>query len=353
MKKTIILLMLLCTIITAQAQTMIGNFSIASFNADGLPPALSALGIKVDINPEGPQEKYTAVMGQKIMEKGWDIIGLNEDFNYHDVLTKNISGYQVMTHGGKFESSIVAALGILARTWRFKTDGLGLLVKSPMKASNEKRIAWKDCYGYMDHDNDSLTMKGFRHYEVALNNKVTLDVIVLHADAGGWEPDAKAREKQMEQLMTYVESNITCKHPLIIMGDYNMRYTTQDFQGMVIDRLNASGDMQAKDVTIEYNAAGNNVHEMLDKIIYVNRPSTDIQLQLVSMGNGYDFIREDGTALSDHYPIYASFNVIKNETTGINESITTTSMPRKRIVKGRIVIEHNGERYDVMGRTTL
>lgn len=350
MKKITILIALLCTIVSAQGQTVEGNISIATMNVDGLPPALSALGMKIDINPDGPQEKYTATIGQKITEKGWDIVGLNEDFNYHDVLVNNISGYQVMTHGGKFESSFEAILGILARTWRFDIDGLGLLVKSPMKANNEQRVAWEDSYGYLDHDNDSLTKKGFRHYEVEASENVKMDIIVLHADAYDAQPDADARKKQMNQMLTYVEQKLTEARPLVIMGDYNMLYTREDVKGMVLDRLNAMDDTEAKDVTLEYNAAGNDVPELLDKIIYVNRPSYGYTLRLEEMGNCYDFIRDDGTPLSDHFPIYANFAIIKNGSSGISESIAPVSMPRKRIVNGRITIERDGERYDIMGR---
>lgn len=342
-------LMMVAAPASSTAQTVVGEFSIASLNVDGLPPYLSALGIKVDINPEGPQEKYTAVIGQKLMEKGWDIVGLNEDFNYHSTLVNNISGYQVMTHGGKFESSIIAALGILARTWRFSTDGLGLLVKKPMTAYNEERHAWKECYGYMDHDNDSLTKKGFRRYEVELNKDATIDIIVLHADAGAWVQDVSVRVKQMDQLMTFVEKNIKCNHPLVIMGDYNMSYSRDRFQELVIDRLNSNEGMTANDAWRVFTDRGESVSEMIDKIIFVNRSSSEYQLELQTLGNGYDFVREDGTALSDHYPIHASFRVTKKVPTGIDDVTIKASAPRKRIMNGRIVIEKDGRRYGITG----
>lgn len=332
-----------------QAQTEPMQFSVATYNVDGLPPSLTALGINIKINPEGPQAKYTKVIAEKLMEKSWDIIGLNEDFNYHDVLTGNISGYQVMTHGGKFESSTAAALGILLRTFRFKTDGLGLLVKEPMKAYNEVIQPWKECYGYLDHDNDSLTQKGFRHYEVDVNEKATIDVIVLHADAYDAEPDRLAREKQMTQLMDYVETNKHCNHPLVIMGDYNQMFGKERLEELVLDRLNNNKSLTACDACMEYSKEHPDTNEEIDKIIFVNNEKCDYQLVLNDFGNGYDFLRDDGTALSDHWPAYATFEIVDNVITGISETTAVQPSAKKRIVGGRIVIERNGKRCNVAG----
>ncbi len=350
-KKFMFFVFFLAVAIGVSAQNQNREIKVATFNVDGLPPTLSAVGLTININPEGPQEKYTKVIAQKLMEKSWDVVGLNEDFNYHDVLTSNLSGYQVMTHGGRFEASALIALGILARTYRFKTDGLGLLVKQPMRAYNEYIKAWNDCYGYLDHDNDSLTLKGFRHYEVDVDDQVTLDFIVLHADAHGAEQDRQARVKQMAQLMDYVESSIKCNHPLIIMGDFNTRYDLQDLKGMVLDRLNNNKSIDARDAWQEYlrSKEHGNIPEMLDKIIYVNRQKSDFKLILKEFGNGYDFLRDDGTALSDHYPAYATFEIEDKNATGISEIEAPRMEMRKRIVNGRLVIEKDGRRYGITG----
>lgn len=349
MRYFVVLAAMLFATINVLAQSGNREIKVATMNVDGLPPSLSALGISIDINPEGPQEKYTKVIAEKLMEKSWDIVGLNEDFNYHDVLTSNLSGYQVMTHGGKFESSTFAALGILLRTHRFKTDGLGLLVKKPLSVYTEYIKAWNDCYGYMDHDNDSLTMKGFRRYEVEVDKQLSLDVIVLHADAYDAEPDRKAREKQMNQLMTYVEGSVKCSHPLIIMGDFNMRYGSENLQTMVLDRLNSNPNLDARDAWVEYSKDHSGIPEMIDKILYVNRENSNYSLKVKEFGNGYDFTREDGTALSDHWPAYATFEIIDKTITGIQEMETSHDVVRKRVVNGRLVIEKNGRRYGVTG----
>lgn len=334
---------------TLRAQTKTQQFTIATFNVDGLPPHLSALGINININPDGPQEKYTKVIAEKLMEKSWDIVGLNEDFNYHQTLVSNLSGYQVMTHAGKFESSTLAALGILLRTYRFDTDGLGLLVKQPMKARNEVRKAWEDCYGYFDHDNDSLTMKGFRHYEVDLQEDVTIDVIVLHADAYEAEPDRIAREKQMTQLMNYVEANKHCQHPLVMMGDYNQRFGEEHLKELVLDRINNNKSLNACDAWTEYSKTHSGIPEEIDKIIFVNNSKCDYKIVLKDFANGYDFLREDGTALSDHWPVYATFEIDYHTPTGITETTTTLPAVRKHITNGRIIIERNGKKYSITG----
>lgn len=346
-------MLMLCLVCSLLMRAQTWPLTVATMNVDGLPPELSALGLNISINPEGPQEEYTKVIAEKMMEHGWDIIGLNEDFNYHDVLTQNISGYQVMTHGGKFEASTTAAVQILRRKWRFKTDGLGLLVKKPMNAYNEDIHAWNDCYGYLDHDNDSLTLKGFRRYDVDVAEDVTISVIVLHADAYDAKPDRMAREKQMDQLMDYVEQNVGTARPLIIMGDFNQRYGTERLKEQVLDRLNNNKSIDARDAWMEYAKDHPGVPEMIDKIIYVNTQKSAYRLELKEFVNGFDFLREDGTALSDHYPASAAFEVIDKEATGITETTTPQDKPRKRIVNGRLIIEKGNARYTATGTPVL
>lgn len=340
--------MFFCTTFMS-AQTPNRQFTIATMNIDGLPPSLSAIGINIPINPDGPQEKYTAAIAEKFMEKNWDIIGLNEDFNFHNTLTENISGYQVMTHGGKLEANAWIALAVIARTYRYSSDGLGLLVKEPMKARNEVRKAWEDCYGYFDHDNDSLTKKGFRHYEVDLDEKATLDVIVLHADAYEADPDRIAREKQMTQLMNYIEANKHCNHPLVIMGDYNQRFGEERLTELVLSRINNNKSLNACDAWTEYSKTHSGIPEEIDKIIFVNNSKCDYKIVLKDFANGYDFLREDGTALSDHWPVYATFEIDYHTPTGITETTTTLPAVRKHITNGRIIIERNGKKYSITG----
>ena len=70
---------LVCYIMAAQAQTE--EFTVATLNVDGLPQKLI-----IPVNPDGPGEKYTPEIADFLLNKKYDIIGIQENFNYYDYL---------------------------------------------------------------------------------------------------------------------------------------------------------------------------------------------------------------------------------------------------------------------------
>lgn len=318
---------------------------VATYNVDGLPSSLAGIPIKEG----GPGAERSPLIGTKLMEHGWDVVGLNEDFNYHAEIISTMSGYAFQTHQGKFEASLEAAMGILAGTFRFPIDGLMLATKEGFTAKNEDMIPWKDeaVFGYLTNCQDSLTMKGFRYYTVESAEGYSVDFIILHADAGYDHFDRNAREAGMDQLCSYIEG-ITTQNPLIVIGDYNNLYRRDDMKSLFMDRLNAMNGLVASDVWIEKHRVGEYpsyenpgmddskswddegmaitpTSEALDKIVYINRETAPIRLELVSAANAIDFTDDKGVALSDHMPIEATFNVVPNETTGIYGAAHDTS----------------------------
>lgn len=372
MKKVFALLaaaLVLCT--TTYAQN--GQLRVATYNVDGLPSSLSG----ININPDGPGAERSPLMGSKIMEHGWDVIGLNEDFNFHTELTSTMSGYNFQTHQGKFESSMAAILGILAGTYRFPIDGLMLATKNNFTVKGEDMIPWegKAVYGYLTNKQDSLTMKGFRYYTVSCPEGYQVDFIILHADAGYVHQDRHAREAAMDQLCRYIEG-IKTQNPLIVMGDYNNLYYRDAMKALFIDRLNAMSGLTASDAWVEKYCEGKypafenpgmddneswddtgmeltETSEAVDKIVYVNRDNSTVRLELVSTANAMDFVDGSGVALGDHMPLEATFNVVSNGASDI-QTATQTSSPDTPLynIQGlrvteqyRGVVLKNGKKY--------
>ena len=318
--------LLLCIVSFAQKSQL----RVATYNVDGLPSSLSV----VSINPDGPGAERSPLMGSKIMEHGWDVVGLNEDFNFHSELTSTMSDYEFQTHQGKFESSSTAIMGILAGTYRFPIDGLMLATRKGFTVKGEDMVPWESeaVYGYLTNKQDSLTMKGFRYYTVSSPEGYSVDFIILHADAGYVHQDRKAREAAMDQLCRYIEG-IKTQNPLIVMGDYNNLYFRDAMKTLFIDRLNAMSGLTASDAWVEKCCAGEypafenpgmddnkswddtgmdltETSEAVDKIVYVNRDDAPIRLELVSTANAIDFVDDSGKALGDHMPLEATFSVI-------------------------------------------
>lgn len=218
------------------------SFNATTLNVDGLPNKI--LGINV--NPDGKEEEGAKAIGNETRTKGWDIVAMSEDFNFHDYLIAPISDlYYAGTHGGK-----VSGLSN-------STDGLGLLLtkKTGWKFSNETRKVWSAHYGETDHGADGLIDKGFRYYTITIAPGVEFDFYCLHMDAEDDPKDIQAREKQLTQLVNYIKENDHGRH-ILILGDTNCRYTRDNVKGKLIDPINAVDNFTIHDAWIELIRGG-------------------------------------------------------------------------------------------------
>ena len=218
------------------------TFNATTLNVDGLPNKIAG----ITINKDGKEAAGATAIGNETRTKGWDIVAMSEDFNFHDYLIAPIANlYSVGTHGGKVSS--------LSNS----TDGLGLLLtkKTGWSFSNETRVKWNDHYGFTDHGADGLINKGFRYYTITIAPGVEIDFYCLHMDAEDGEGDIKARASQLTQLATYIKSHDNGR-PVLILGDTNCRYTRDDLKGKLIDPINAVDNLTIHDAWIELIRSG-------------------------------------------------------------------------------------------------
>lgn len=125
-------------------------------------------------------------LAEKLAKEDADIIGVQEDFNYHDKLVQALPTYNMGTYSGGFDLSKAFSSIDWFPYPRFKADGLNIFSKHPI--SNEDIQHWDTSYGYLTHANDKLTKKGFRAYQTQVNG-VDIDVYVLHMDADFYNPE--------------------------------------------------------------------------------------------------------------------------------------------------------------------
>lgn len=218
------------------------SFNATTLNVDGLPRTI----LGQEINQDAKEEEGAKAIGNETRTKGWDIVAMSEDFNFHDYLIAPISDlYYVGTHGGKVSAKINT------------TDGLGLLLtkKTGWKFSNETRVKWKDHYGEINHGADGLIDKGFRYYTITIAPGVEFDFYCLHMDAEDDPKDIQAREKQLTQLVNYIKENDHGRH-ILILGDTNCRYTRDNVKGKLIDPINAVDNFTIHDAWIELIRGG-------------------------------------------------------------------------------------------------
>ncbi len=310
------------------------RFTAASMNVDGMPRNIKIMGVyNFELNPDAKEDAGATAIGKKLVNMGYDFIGVSEDFNYNDQIINEIKDvYSQGTHRGKIEATITAYTRILSqRSPVFDIDGLNFFWnRNKVSAKDEKWVRWNTHYGYTNDGADGLIDKGYRFYTVTLADGTSIDVYTLHMDAEDSEGDNLARESQMTQLADAIIASNN-GNPILIIGDTNCRYTRDRVKALLIDRINADSRFTIKDAWVEharggiYPACGSNsimAHEegyrkgeVVDKIFYINNKDSKIKIQAETYLQDLSFINEQGEPLADHWPCVIEFSYTDNTET--------------------------------------
>ncbi|WP_067825045.1 jacalin-like lectin [Nocardia inohanensis] len=270
-----------------------GALEVLAYNIAGLPEILSSATT--------PREAATTEIGRRIGD--YDVVHVEEDFNYHAALyTGDSHPYRTPTSGGVPFGS-----------------GLNTVARLPYDTDDFQRVKWDDC---SIGSGDCLTPKGFTFARHRLADGVYLDLYNLHTDAGDEAGDIRGRAANLTQLSAFIATH-SAGNAVIVMGDTNTRYTRT---GDTIARFAA--DNGFTDAWVELARGGSapaagspallcdpaaitDSCEVVDKILY--RGSTLVNLHATAYHNEHAaFLDANGTMLSDHDPIHVSFAWSRN-----------------------------------------
>ena len=302
--------------ITPERETEQATFTATALNVDGLPQKI--LGI-IEVNKDGPGSDGTKLISQYLTRKGYDIIGVSEDFNYDEQLQSALSNnYDHGTWRG----------GITGINYPFDTDGLNLYWKKGLVDKDTE--SWTQWTSTTPTEANQYVRKGFRHYEMTVAGDMIIDVYVLHMDAG----DAtSSRHIQWEQLASAI-LNGNSSRPKLVMGDTNSRWTREEIKNHFTDLLtgykvsdawvelcrnNQYPTKEMNDITNDVDPVAFANYEVVDKILYINPKAADTpQLTANSfwIENDYTYGEVEGTdnnkALGDHKPVVVEFTYVKS-----------------------------------------
>lgn len=327
-KGTLLLLVALFATIGMHAQTDVNKtFTACALNIDGLPQTMAG----ITVNADGPGADGTQAIGKYIVDKGIDILGLSEDFNYNgDLIVGLQNNYQMGTWRGRIDAS-----GIFSGL-HFNTDGLMFLLKNQnssgqnMSYSNETWVQWEESLGGLSDGANENVDKGYRFYTVNLGDNVKIDVYILHMNTAEGSAQIALQDRQLTQLANAILANGDGR-PKLIIGDTNCRYTRNKVVDNLIDPLSASYDI--KDVWVEKfrngtaptytpdvdddivvsdktNSKAYETGEIVDKIFYLNPKGGNLSFTLKDLVFDADnYKNAEGTLLGDHVPVIATFTI--------------------------------------------
>lgn len=308
------------------AQEVSKTFTACALNIDGLPQTIGP----VSVNPDGPGSAGTQAIGEYIVNKGIDIVGCSEDFNYNGDLVVGLDGkYHMGLWRGRID---ISGIGSVIGVSTIDTDGLMFLLRNTNSMSfyDESWTQWNESLGGIQEGANTLVKKGYRFYTVNLGDGVKIDVYVLHMNTAETDSQIVVQDKQLTQLAEAVKNN-TNGHPKLIIGDTNCRYTRNKVTDNLITPLSQLYDI--KDVWVEKfrkdqkapaygdpalmvpdkdknSSAAYETGEIVDKIFYLVPNGCNLRMTLDKLVFDADnYKKEDRTLLGDHVPVIATFTI--------------------------------------------
>ncbi|MFJ5303249.1 jacalin-like lectin [Streptomyces sp. NPDC088350] len=280
---------------TPAAAATSGSFSVLTYNVAGLPESLSSAST--------PRDTSTTAIGTRIAP--YDIVNVQEDFNYHAYL------YSTDTHPYRTATSGGAGIG----------SGLNTVSNYAWDGDDFERVHWNSC---QIDSGDCLTPKGFTFMRERLSEGVYVDFYNLHTNAGTNDGDEASRADNLSQLTSFIGTH-SAGNAVVVMGDTNTRYTRSADTIAEFGAANGLTDAWVKlirggvapvkgsDALVcdQTGATVPNTCEVVDKVLY--RSSKLVTLNATSYNNEHaKFLTSDGLMLSDHDPITVGFTWSQN-----------------------------------------
>lgn len=272
-----------------------GEFNVLAMNVAGLPAILQ--------NNEVPGDKATnaGTIGSKFAEYGYDVIHVQEDFNYHAyIYDTDTHEYRTATSGGV-------------------PFGSGLNTLANYDWLDFTRVKWDVCSDASS--SDCLTPKGFTFMRVQIDDGVFVDCYNLHSDAGTEDEDETARNSNLAQVANYIDS-YSVGNAVLVFGDTNSRYTRTADNITIYKNQNGLTDVWLElirdnviptEESLCDNPSTTNYCETVDKIFYRGSPLFTLEATYFNYESS-KFLQSNGSILSDHNPITANFTWTSSST---------------------------------------
>lgn len=264
---------LLFVAITAHARDPV-ELRVLTYNIHGLPDWIAR---------DDPPARIPQILARAA---DYDVVLLQEDFAYHDVVLAN------QKHAHVFRGN---------EAWAPLLEGSGLTIFSRFANGAASRIeAYGVCNGYLSAANDCLGNKGFLMVRLALPNGAELDVWNTHLDAGRDGDDHAARVAQLDHLARAIEANSDGR-AVLVGGDLNLEWDDAR------DRALCDAFRERLGLTVAAQTPPDGWESHLDYLLL--RPGADVQVRRVDGGKEAKMVDGAKAALSDHPALFTLLRV--------------------------------------------
>lgn len=266
-----------------------GSFLALSYNVAGLPEGLS--GSHPAVN--------TALIAPLL--NGYDLVLMQETWKtpdpnplaplrvYHEILEAGA------LHPFKTPSAPQPNGTDPRRPTALVADGLNAFSRYPI--AHLERHMWNLC---VDSAADCLSQKGFSLQRITFAPGVTVDVYDLHNEAGGTPEDDVARDLDVTQLSTFIQT-FSADSAVIVGGDFNL-HTNEEPDSTQFQRLLAETGLADVCATLSCPSPGR-----IDKFLF--RSHGAVALAPQSWRFETDVFQDgNGDPLSDHDALAVRFS---------------------------------------------
>ena len=251
-----------------------GQFKALTYNVHGLPDVITGDDTADRISQIAPHLK------------DYNFIALQEDFDdeNHDVLVEE-SDYEEVR---RFSETNVSSY-----------YGSGLSFFSAYHIDTYEEYFFDACHGLFDSSSDCLAAKGFQRLRLDLADACYLDVYNSHFEAGGGAEDLAVRQIHVNAVKDAMLKN-SSEQAILFLGDTNLHGDDPVETKMLTDWMSALGLKETCDV-LDCPEPGR-----IDRFLF--RSGKCVKLQAKVWQKEEQFVDKDGTPLSDHDALSATYS---------------------------------------------
>jgi endonuclease/exonuclease/phosphatase family metal-dependent hydrolase len=238
----------------------------------------------------------------------YDVVLYQEDFEYHDVLRKQLGRYTSFRGSGLGYDPRRVLMKALMTPFalvvpRFSAPygaGVSALVRSDWAAPDDvDRGDYGSCHRWFGSRGDCWANKGWLRVGIQPGNGVPVDLYTTHLDAGPGTSSQRVRRRQLRRLADAIE-RLSAGRAVIVAGDLNLSIKRS------LDEVSMREFRERLGLLKSGVASELAIWNRRDCIIYRDGPQTTLELE--SAGRATEFVR-DARALSDHAALYARFRI--------------------------------------------